>query len=96
MELSKILPGTPVVFGRDGDLTKAVVVKLNRRNASVRILEPRGTHPAGCLFTVSPGALTKGRHKVPSATSQADMARNVHIETMRDYMRKHGITKRDL
>ncbi len=44
--------GMLVVFGRDNELTRGNIMKLNPTRARVESLEQRGEHPSGTLFNV--------------------------------------------
>ena len=44
--------GMVVVFGRDNELTRGNIMKLNPTRARVEALEQRGKHPSGTLFNV--------------------------------------------
>jgi len=51
-------PGDIVLFGRrNGEQTRARVLKISRKSVSVETLEPRGAHPAGAKWRVSPSLI---------------------------------------
>ena len=79
--------GMSVTFGKGLDKTPAVVTKINKVNVKVRTSAPKGNHPAGTTWTVSPGLID-----ISDETFKVPTQKEVDTEKAFALMRKHGIT----
>ncbi len=91
---AKLRIGMSVSFdnGNGGEVTDAVVVKINKKNVKVRTVQARRNAPAGAMWDVSPSLLTIQDEANFEPPSERDMI----IGKIKVLCNKHGITAIDL